>query len=80
MTAEQYKKATELLEKINRIRGRLDFFDLAQNPPSPCEHYISNGQGYSCPIPSTIEKEVLELVKTEYCKQLETLKKELEKL
>ena len=80
MTVEQYEKAAELLEKINKIQVRLHFFSIVQNSTSPCELCISDGRGHSCSIPPTIDKEVLDLVKTEYCKQLEALKKELEEL
>lgn len=80
MTKEQYDKAAELLGKIYKIQETLRFFSIVEKSEYPCAPFVADGHGHTCSIPPNIEKKVFELVKTEYNKQLEALKKEFEKL
>lgn len=80
MTVEQYNKAAELFGKIDEIQATLRFFSVEEEYACPYEPYVADGHGNSCPIPPNIVKSVLELIETEYCKQIEELKKELEEL
>ncbi len=80
MAEEAYNKAAELSEKIYNIQEYLRFFSEVEKSAYPCAPFVADGHGHTCYIPPNIEKEVFKLVKTEYCKQLEALKKELEEL
>lgn len=77
MTVEQFKKATELCKKITQRQEELLGLDSVLKSPSP---YVATGKGQVFDIPPEIRKEVVGLLKTEYGKQLEDLKKEFEEL
>jgi hypothetical protein len=79
MTQEQYDKASELLGKIERIQTELTTLEDIQQYSYP-SFSLSGMRGSTCSIPPEIEEDVYGLIKTEYCKQLEALKKELEEL
>ena len=80
MTEEAYNKAAELLGKIYKIQETLRFFSIVKESAYPCAPYLTDGHGNTCPVPPAIEKEEFKLIKTEYCNQLEALKKEFKKL
>ncbi len=75
MTVEQFKKATDLCKRITQRQEELRELDSVLKSPSP---YIATGKGQVYDIPSEIRKDVVGLLKTEYGKQLEALKKEFE--
>lgn len=77
MTEQQYNKAKKLHNKIEVIQEELCDLEIIQKNPI---FYISDKEHGWCTVPLVIANEVYKLIKTEYNREIEDWKKELEEL